>query len=257
MRKDTAKSSAFDINLSRKHRAIGAEIGRINARQIELLKKYAGNLSPVQSELTANANRLAELEQAAHALVPFDAVAFEKYAATLFQNMQAVIVNDAVLSDGAINYATLNDAARAEFGVRLYQKMAQKYGAADYSEMQFILATHDGMGGGYDWDKTIRVSTTEITDFAGFVSVFVHEFSHYVYNKLPHKSPINAQLVNIAKQNYVPGPSPTKAHFEKYKNQPFEKPSYALMDYFANHDFVGKLALAIKIKQNTLSWGME
>ena len=45
MRKDTAKSSAFDINLSRKHRAIGAEIGRINARQIELLKKYAGNLS--------------------------------------------------------------------------------------------------------------------------------------------------------------------------------------------------------------------
>lgn len=257
MRKDTAKSSAFDINLSRKHRAIGAEIGRINARQIELLKKYAGNLSPVQSELTANADRLAELEQAAHALVPFDAVAFEKYAATLFQNMQAVIVNDAVLSDGAINYATLNDAARAEFGVRLYQKMAQKYGAADYSEMQFILATHDGMGGGYDWDKTIRVSTTESTDFAGFVSVFVHEFSHYVYNKLPHKSPINAQLVDIAKQNYVPGPSPTKAHFEKYKNQPFEKPSYALMDYFANHDFVGKLAVAIKIKQNTLSWGME
>ena len=257
MRKDTAKSSAFDINLSRKHRAIGAEIGRINARQIELLKKYAGNLSPVQSELTANADRLAELEQAAHALVPFDAVAFEKYAATLFQNMQAVIVNDAVLSDGAINYATLNDAARAEFGVRLYQKMAQKYGAADYSEMQFILATHDGMGGGYDWDKTISVSPTEITDFAGFVSVFVHEFSHYVYNKLPHKSPINAQLVNIAKQNYVPGPSPTKAHFEKYKNQPFEKPSYALMDYFANHDFVGKLAVAIKIKQNTLSWGME
>lgn len=257
MRKDTAKSSAFDINLSRKHRAIGAEIGRINARQIELLKKYAGNLSPVQSELTANADRLAELKQAAHALVPFDAVAFEKYAATLFQNMQAVIVNDAVLSDGAINYAMLNDAARAEFGVRLYQKMAQKYGAADYSEMQFNVATHDGMGGGYDWDKTISISTTEMTDFAGFVSVFVHEFSHYVYNKLPHKSPINAQLVDIAKQNYVPGPSPTKAHFEKYKNQPFEKPSYALMDYFANHDFVGKLALAIKIKQNTLSWGME
>ena len=257
MRKDTAKSSAFDINLSRKHRAIGAEIGRINARQIELLKKYAGNLSPVQSELTANADRLAELEQAAHALVPFDAVAFEKYAATLFQNMQAVIVNDAVLSAGAINYITLNDGARAEFGVRLYQKMAQKYGAADYSEMQFIVASHDGMGGGYDWDKTISISTTEMTDFAGFVSVFVHEFSHYVYNKLPHKSPINAQLVNIAKQNYVPGPSPTKAHFEKYKNQPFEKPSYALMDYFANHDFVGKLAVAIKIKQNTLSWGME
>ena len=257
MRKDTAKSSAFDINLSRKHRAIGAEIGRINARQIELLKKYAGNLSTVQSELTANADRLAELEQAAHALVPFDAVAFEKYAATLFQNMQAVIVNDAVLSAGAINYATMNDAARAEFGRRLYQKMAQKYGATDYSAMQFIVATHDGMGGGYDWDKTISVSTTEITDFAGFVSVFVHEFSHYVYNKLPHKSPINAQLVDIAKQNYVPGPSPTKAHFEKYKNQPFEKPSYALMDYFANHDFVGKLAVAIRIKQNTLSWGME
>ena len=62
---------------------------------------------------------------------------------------------------------------------------------------------------------------------------------------------------DIAKQNYVPGPSPTKAHFEKYKNQPFEKPSYALMDYFANHDFVGKLAVAIRIKQNTLSWGME
>lgn len=257
MRKDTAKSSAFDINLGWKHRAIGAEIGRINARQNELLKKYVGNLSPVQSELTANADRLAELEQAAHALVPFDAVAFEKYAATLFQNMQAVIVNDAGLSDGAINYATLNDAARAEFGVRLYQKMAQKYGAADYSEMQFNVVTHDGMGGGYDWDKTISISTTEMTDFAGFVSVFVHEFSHYVYNKLPHKSPINAQLVDIAKQNYVPGPSPTKAHFEKYKNQPFEKPSYALMDYFANHDFVGKLATAIKIKQNTLSWGME
>ena len=257
MRKDTAKSSAFDINLGRKYRAIGAEISRINARQNELLEKYAGNLSPVQSELTANARRLAELTQAAHALVPFDAVAFEKYAATLFQNMQAVIVNDAVLSAGAINYATLNDAARAEFGVRLYQKMAQKYGAADYSAMQFIVATHDGMGGGYDWDKTISVSTTEITDFAGFVSVFVHEFSHYVYNKLPHKSPINAQLVDIAKQNYVPGPSPTKAHFEKYKNQPFEKPSYALMDYFANHDFVGKLAAAIRIKQNTLSWGME
>ena len=150
------------------------------------------------------------------------------------------------------------DTARAKFGVRLYQKMAQKYGATDYSAMQFIVATHDdGMGGGYDWDKTISVSTTEITDFAGFVSVFVHEFSHYIYNKLPHKSPINAQLVDIAKQNYVPGPSPTKAHFEKYKNQPFEKTSYALMDYFANHDFVGKLAVAIRIKQNTLSWGME
>ena len=80
MRKDTAKSSAFDINLGRKYRAIGAEISRINARQNELLEKYAGNLSPVQSELTANARRLAELEQAAHALVPFDAVAFEKYA---------------------------------------------------------------------------------------------------------------------------------------------------------------------------------
>ena len=256
MRKDTAKSSA-DINLGRKYRPIGAKISRIKARQKKLLKKYAGNLSPVLSELTANAHRLAELKQAAHALVPFDAVAFEKYAATLFQNMQAVIVNDAALSAGAINYATMNDVARAEFGVRLYQKMAQKYGAADYSAMQFIIATHDGMGGGYDWEKTISISPTEITDFAGFVSVFVHEFSHYVYNKLPHKSPINAQLVEIAKQSYVPGPSPTKAHFEKYKNQPFEKPSYALMDYFANHDFVGKLAMAIRIKQNTLSWGME
>lgn len=257
MRKDTAKSSAFDINLGRKYRPIGAKIGRIKARQDELLDKHAGDLSPVQSELNENAHRLAELKQAAHALVPFDAVAFEKYAATLFQNMQVVIVNDAALSAGAINYATMNDVARAEFGVRLYQKMAQKYGAADYSAMQFIIATHDGMGGGYDWEKTISISPTEITDFAGFVSVFVHEFSHYVYNKLPHKSPINAQLVDIAKQNYVPGPSPTKAHFEKYKNQPFEKPSYALMDYFANHDFVGKLAMAIRIKQNTLSCGME
>lgn len=257
MRKDTTTSSAFDINLGRQYRVIKAEINRINARQNELLEKYADDLAPVQNELTANAHRLAELKQAAHALVPFDAVAFEKYAATLFQNMQAVIVNDAVLSAGAINYATMNDGARAEFGRRLYQKMAQKYGAADYSEMRFIVATHDGMGGGYDWDKTISVSPTEITDFAGFVSVFVHEFSHYVYNKLPHKSPINAQLVDIAKQNYIPGPSPTKEHFEKYKNQPFEKPSYALMDYFANHDFVGKLATAIRIKQNTLSWGME
>ena len=60
MRKDTAKSSAFDINLGRKYRAIGAEISRINARQNELLEKYAGNLSPVQSELTANAHRLRE-----------------------------------------------------------------------------------------------------------------------------------------------------------------------------------------------------
>ena len=257
MRQDTDNSSAFDAKLSRQYRKIRTEIALISKRQHELLETHAADLSPVQSELTANAHRLAELEQAAHALVPFDAVAFEKYAATLFQNMQAVIVNDAVLSAGAINYATLNDAARAEFGVRLYQKMAQKYGAADYSAMQFIVASHDGMGGGYDWDKTISISTTELTDFAGFLSVFVHEFSHYVYNKLPHKSPINAQLVDIAKQNYVPGPSPTKAHFEKYKNQPFEKPSYALMDYFANHDFVGKLAVAIRIKQNTLSWGME
>ncbi len=257
MRKDTTTSSVFDINLGRQYRVIKAEINRINIRQNELLKKYADDLAPVQNELTANAHRLAELKQAAHALVPFDVVAFEKYAATLFQNMQAVIVNDVVLSAGAINYATMNDVARAEFGRRLYQKMAQKYGAADYSEMRFIVATHDGMGGGYDWDKTISISPTEITDFAGFVSVFVHEFSHYVYNKLPHKSPINAQLVDIAKQNYIPGPSPTKEHFEKYKNQPFEKPSYALMDYFANHDFVGKLATAIRIKQNTLSWGME
>lgn len=257
MKKDTTKSSAFDITLGRQYRAINAEINRINARQNELLKKHANNLSPVQSELTANAQRLADLRQAAHDLVPFDADAFEKYATTLFQNMQTVIVNDAVLSAGAINYATMNDVARAAFGVRLYQKLAQKYGATDYSEMRFIVAAHDGMGGGYDWDKTISVSPTEITDFAGFVSVFVHEFSHYVYNKLPHKSPLNAQMVDIAKQNYVPGPSPTKAHFEKYKNQPFEKPSYALMDYFANHDFVGKLATAIRIKQNTLSWGME
>lgn len=257
MRKDTAKYSAFDINLGRQYRDISAEIGRINARQNELLEKYAGNLSPVQSELTANAHRLAELTQAAHALVPFDAVAVEKYAATLFQNMQAVIVNDAVLSAGVINYATLNDAARAEFGVRLYQKMAQKYGASDYSELRFVVAAGDGMDGGYDWDKTISVSPEAITDFTGFISVFVHEFSHYIYNKLPHKSPLNAQMVDIARQNYIPGPSPTKAHFEKYKNQPFEKPSYALMDYFANHDFVGKLAVAIRIKQNTLSWGME
>ena len=257
MRKDTAKSSAFDLGLSRKYREIVAEIDAVSARQNELLAQYSGNLAPVQRELTANAKRLADLTKAAHALVPFDGVAFEKYATTLFQNMQAVIVNDAALIAGAINYATMNDVARAAFGLRLYQKMAQKYGAKDYAEMKFILASHDGMGGGYDWDKTISVNPADAADFAGFISVFVHEFSHYVYNKLPHKSPLNAQLVDIAKQNYVPGPSPTQSHFEKYKNQPFEKPSYALMDYFAEHDFVGKLAMAIKIKQNTLSWGIE
>lgn len=251
MRQDTDNSSAFDAKLSRQYRKIRTEIARINKRQHELLETHATDLSLVQSELTANAQRWKELEQDALALVPFDAVIFEKYAATLFQNMQAVIVNDAALSAGAINYATMNDVARAEFGLRLYQKMAQKYGAADYYEMKFIVSSCDGMGGGYDWDKTISISPKEITDFAGFVFVFVHEFSHYVYNKLPHKSPLNAQLIDIAKQNYIPGPSPTKAHFEKYKNQPFEKPSYALMEYFKKHDFISKLAMAIKIKQNT------
>ena len=57
--------------------------------------------------------------------------------------------------------------------------------------------------------------------------------------------------IDIAKQNYIPGPSPTQSHFKKYKNQPFEKPSYALMEYFKKHDFISKLAMAIKIKQNT------
>ena len=251
VRKDTAKSSVFDIELSRQYRAIMAEIDRINKRQYELLEEHATNLSSVQSELFANAQRLAELTQAALAMVPFDTVAFEKYAATLFQNMQAIIVNDAVLTAGTINYATMNDAARAAFGTRLYQKMVQKYGASDYSEMKFVVSSRDGSGGGYDWDKTICIAPEEITDFASFISVFVHEFSHYVYNKLPHKSPLNAQLINIAKQNYIPGPSPSPAHFEKYKNQPFEKPSYALMEYFKKHDFIGNLAMAIKIKQNS------
>ncbi len=251
MRQDTDNSSAFDAKLSRQYRKIRTEIARINKRQHELLETHATDLSLVQSELTANAQRWKELEQDALALVPFDAVIFEKYAATLFQNMQAVIVNDAALSAGAINYATMNDVARAEFGLRLYQKMAQKYGAADYSEMKFIVSSCDGMGGGYDWDKTISISPKEITDFAGFVFVFVHEFSHYVYNKLPHKSLLNAQLIDVAKQNYIPGPSPTKAHFEKYKNQPFEKPSYALMEYFKKHDFIGNLATVIRIKQNS------
>ena len=58
MRKDTAKSSVFDINLGRKYRPIGVEISRIKARQDELSEKYAGNLSPVPSELIANAHRL-------------------------------------------------------------------------------------------------------------------------------------------------------------------------------------------------------
>ncbi len=248
---------AQDEEFSRKYLSIKTDIERLNSRQNELLKTHAGNLLTVQSELLENATKLSNLTQAAHALVPFDVVAFEKYAATLFQSMQAVIVNDALLTAGAINYATMDNVARAAFGVRLYQKLAQKYGAADYSELRFIVATHDGMGGGYDWDKTVCISPEDIADFAEFVSVFVHEFSHYVYNKLPHKSPLSALQIDVAKRHYIPGPSPTQAHFEKYKNQPFEKPSYALMDYFADHDFIGKLATAIKIKQNTRSWGIE
>ena len=246
-----------DINIDQQYRLIKAELIRINVRQNELLKKYADDLSPVQNEITANALRLAELKQAAFALIPFDAVAFEKYAATLFQNMQTVIINDADLTAGVINYTKMDVVARTAFGTRLYQKMAQKYGATDYAEMKFVIENLGELGGGYDWDKTISVDPTELTDFAGFISIFAHEFSHYIYIKFPHKSPMTEQMVKIACEMYIRGPVPTSQHFERYKNQPFELPSYKMMDYFATHDFVGKLTTAIKIKQNALSRGME
>lgn len=246
-----------DINIDQQYRLIKAEFNRIDTRQNELLEKHAGDLSPVQSELNTNLCRLKELKQAAFALIPFDAVAFEKYAATLFQNMQTVIINDADLTAGVINYTKMDVVARTAFGTRLYQKMAQKYGATNYTEMKFVIEDLGDLGGGYDWDKTISIDPTELTDFAGFISVFVHEFSHYIYIKFPHKSPMTEQMVKIACEMYIGGPVLTPQRLERYKNQPFELPSYKMMDYFATHDFIGKLTTAIKIKQNALSRGME
>ena len=58
----------------------------------------------------------------------------------------------------------------------------------------------------------------------------------------------------LAKKHYYSPPSiSNKKAFERYKNQPFELPSYRLMDYFTEHNFVERLVIAIKTKQNNFS----
>lgn len=256
MKKDTKNMSVFDVELSHRYHELSSAKDSFYKRNAELLSKYGDDLSSVQSEITANANKALELKKEILALVPFDTVEFEKYAAQMFQNMQGVIVNDSVLSSCAKKISSLTLAQKQDFGLRVYQKMAQKYGAKNYSEMEFSIESNDDFAGGYNWDKKITMDTQEVNNFTNFISIFIHEFSHYIFCKLPHKSPLNAQMIHIAKTNYITQ-APGKSNFKSYSEQPYEKTSYALMDYFEKNDFVGKLMLAIKARQSISSYDMD
>ncbi len=245
MKKDTAKTSAFDIKISRKHRAIMQEIETINDKQHELLSQ--SSTPQIRRELFENASRLSDLRQEALALVPFDSVEFEKYAAHLFQSTLATIVNDSVLSSCSINFSSMTTEQKQTFGTRLYQKLAQKYGAKNYKDLTFDIVEADYYGGCYLNDK-ISINTKEAVNFTDFISNFIHEFSHFVYDKLPHKSPLNAQLINISQEHYI---MDNAVNHDRYKNQPFEKPSYKIMDYFKEHDFVSMLVTTIKTKHSS------
>jgi hypothetical protein len=255
MRKDTKNTSAFDLELSSKYRELKASQEKLYAHLAELNKSNK-SWQLIKEEMAATFNRLDALKQEIQALVPFDTVVFEKYAVQMFQNMQGVIVNDSILSSYAIRFSSLTLAQKQEFGLRLYQKMAQKYGIKNYSEMEFYIESNDDFAGGYNRDKKITIDTQEVNNFANFISIFIHEFSHYIFRKLPHKSPLNAQMINIAVENYI-SKNPNNSNFKSYSEQPYEKPSYALMDYFKKNDFVGKLMLAIRARQSISSYDMD
>lgn len=246
-------TAGFDANLQKKYEAIEAKITMLNARQKQLLEEHSGDLSRVKKELFENADILKKLNQEVFALIPFDENKFEQYAKKLFQNTKSVILSDTHLTNDVINFAKLDIPAREVFGTRLYQKLAKKYGATNYQTLKFQFSTiQDGMAAGYDWKGTIStvVDPNNSYNLEYFLSSFIHEFSHYIYFKLPEKSPLTAQLVHMAVRNYIPGPLPTKEHFERYKNQPFERPSYKLMEYFSKHKFIDSLLIDMKIRTN-------
>ena len=253
MKTDMIKTLKFDMDVEHRYQAILTEIQEISDRNTELLEQYTNDLSPVQNELFANSIKLEQLTNEIWALIPFDEAAFEKYANQMYQNIMTTIINDITLSNNTINFANMNNKQRADFGTRLFQKLSQRYGEKNHTKLKFeIKDIESGQKiGGYDWKNTISIAPHEATDFTNFILIFAHEFSHYVYIKQPQKAPLTVQQRNIAKKHYYSPPIiSTKKAFERYKNQPFELPSYKLMDYFTEHNFIEKLAIAIKTKQN-------
>ncbi len=253
MKTDIIKTLKFDMELEHQYQAILDEMQKTSDKNKELLEQYTDDLSPVQNELFANSTKLEQLTNDIWALIPFDEVAFEKYANQMYQNIMTTIVNDITLSNSTINFANMNNKQRADFGTRLFQKLAQRYGEKNHTKLKFEIKDTESRqkSGGYDWKNTISIAPNEATDFTNFILIFSHEFSHYVYIKQPQKSPLTAQQINIAKKHYYSPPSiSNKKAFERYKNQPFELPSYRLMDYFTEHNFVERLVIAIKTKQN-------
>ncbi len=180
----------------------------------------------------------------------------EEYKNQMYQNILTTIVNDTTLSNNTINFANMDNKQRADFGTRLFQKLSQRYGEKNHTKLKFEIKDIESgqKSGGYDWKNTISIAPSEATDFTNFILIFAHEFSHYVYIKQPQKAPLTVQQINIAKKHYYSPPSiSNKKAFERYKNQPFELPSYKLMDYFTEHNFIEKLATAIRTKQNNFS----
>ena len=256
MKTDMIKTLKFDMDTERRYQAILTKMQNISDKNNELLKQYADDLSPVQNELRENSTKLEQLTDDIWTLIPFDEVAFEKYANQMYQNIMTTIVNDTTLSNNTINFANMDNKQRADFGTRLFQKLAQRYGEKNHTKLKFEIKDIESgqKSGGYDWKNTISIAPHEATDFTNFILIFAHEFSHYVYIKQPQKAPLTVQQRNIAKKHYYSPPIiSTKKAFERYKNQPFELPSYKLMDYFTEHNFIEKLATAIRTKQNNFS----
>ena len=158
MKTDMIKTLKFDMDVERRYQAILTKMQNISDKNNELLKQYADDLSPVQNELRENSTKLEQLTDDIWALIPFDEVAFEKYANQMYQNIMTTIVNDTTLSNNTINFANMDNKQRADFGTRLFQKLAQRYGEKNHTKLKFEIKDIESgqKSGGYDW-KTLSV----------------------------------------------------------------------------------------------------